>query len=29
VSAIPALKRIMLENLDAVDRALRAQKADN
>jgi aminopeptidase N len=29
VSAIPALRRIMLENLDAVDRALRAQKADN
>ena len=28
VSAIPALKRIMLENLDAVDRALKAQKAD-
>ena len=29
VSGIPALKRIMLENLDAVDRALKAQKADN
>ena len=29
VSAIPALQRIMLENLDAVDRALNAQKADN
>jgi aminopeptidase N len=29
VSAIPALKRIVLENLDAVDRALKAQKVDN
>lgn len=29
VSAIPALERIMLENLDALDRALKAQKADN
>ena len=29
VKAIPALHRIVLENLDAVDRALKAQKADN
>lgn len=29
VAAKPALQRIMLENLDSVDRALKAQKADN
>jgi aminopeptidase N len=29
VVAIPALHRIILENLDAVDRAIKAQKADN
>ncbi len=29
VAAKPALQRIMLENLDSVDRALKAQKADH
>ena len=29
VAAIPALQRIMLENLDSVDRALAAQRMDN